>query len=149
MRAISRILLSLASLLLAVAIFSLVLGRLESWPFIFEITMIFAFPVRIINISILLLLKNVGLHQRWIIPALGAAIGPVCLTLLCSIGALNGRSWLRIWNGDPERGGLGSMLICSFLVGLATNSFYTLALILHAQLASPHNDDPGADLLSR
>ncbi len=152
MRAILRILLSLCSMLLAVAIFSLVLGRLESWPFIFEITMIFAFPVWIINISILLLLKNVGLHQRWIFPAIGVLIGPACLTLWCAILVLRGSNWANLWNGDPGAGGLESSLIFASLIGLCTNSFYTVALILrkrHTASSAPHNDGTGADSLTR
>ena len=152
MRAISRIFLSFCSLLLAVALFCCWVGSAGSWSFIFKITMIFALPVWLINLPILFLLKNVGRHSKWIVPALGGLIGPVCLTLWCGILVLRGGNWASIWNGDPEAGGLESALIFASLIGLATNSFYTVALILFERLTAPHaphNDEQGADTPTR
>jgi len=152
MRAISRILLSFCSLLLAVGIFSIWLGSMESWQFIFRVAMIFAFPVWLINLPFLLLLKNVDRHHGWVVPALGALIGPACLTLWCAILVLRGNTWASLWQGDPEAGGLESALIFASLIGLSTNSFYTVALILRKRFrvnSSPHNDEPGADLQTR
>lgn len=152
MRAISRIFLSFCSLLLAVAIFCCWVGSAGSWSFIFKITMIFALPVWLINLPILFLLKNVGRHSKWIVPAVGGLIGPVCLTLWCGILVLRGGNWASIWNGDPEAGGLGSALIFASLIGLATNSFYTVALILFERLTVPRaqrNDEPDADAQTR
>ncbi len=151
MRTISRILLSFCSMLLAVAIFSLVLGKLGAWLFIFKITLLFALPVWLINLPFLFLLKNVDRHHRWIVPALGAFIGPVSLILWCGILVLRGSNWLSLWNGDPEAGGLESALIFASLIGLGTNSFYTVALILrkrHTVSSAPHNDESGADSLT-
>jgi hypothetical protein len=151
MRATSRILLSFCSLLLAVAIFSAILGKLESWLFIFKVTLLVALPVWTINLLILFLFKN-DRNDRWIVPALGALIGPVCLTLWSGVLVLRGSNWLSIWNGDPEAGGLKSWLICASLIGLGTNSFYTLALALrkpHTVPRSAHDHGPGADSPSR
>jgi len=49
MRAIARILVSFCSMLLAVAIFSLLLARMGSVLFVLKVTMIFAMPVWLIN----------------------------------------------------------------------------------------------------
>jgi hypothetical protein len=139
-------------MLLAVAIFSVVLGRLGSWLFIFKITLIFALPVWLINLLFLFLFKNVDRHHGWIVPVIGALIGPVCLTLWCGILVLRGDNWLSLWNGDPEAGGLESSLLFASLIGLGTNSFYAAALILHKRLTvpgAPHNDGPGADSPTR
>ena len=152
MRATSRILLSFCSMLLAVALFSVMLGRLGSWLFVLKVTLLFALPVWLINLPILFLFKNVDRHHRWIVPALGGFIGPVCLTLWCGILVLRGSNWPSIWNGDPEAGGLESALIFASLIGLSINSFYTVALILrkrHTVHNAPHNDEPGADSLTR
>ena len=152
MRATSRILLSFCSMLLAVALFSVMLGRLGSWLFVLKVTLLFALPVWLINLPILFLFKNVDRHHRWIVPALGGIIGPVCLTLWCGILVLRGSNWPSIWNGDPEAGGLESALIFASLIGLSINSFYTVALILrkrHTVHNAPHNDEPGADSLTR
>ncbi len=155
MRAISRILLSFCSLHLAVAIFSGVLGSLGSWLFVFKVTMIFALPVWLINLPILFLFKNIDRHHRWTIPALGGLIGPVCLMLWCGILVLGGSNWASIWNGDPETGGLGSGLIFASLIGLATNSFYTVALPIFKRRSdgsapcAPHKDEASADLPTR
>ncbi|MDR3754888.1 MAG: hypothetical protein P4K93_14960 [Terracidiphilus sp.] len=148
MRAISRIFLSFCSLLLAVALFCCWLGSAGSWSFIFKITMIFALPVWLINLPVLFLLKNVGRHSKWIVPALGGLIGPVCVILWCGILVLRGGDWASIWNGDPEAGGLESALIFASLIGLATNSFYTVALILSQRLTAPHaphSNEQGAE----
>ena len=107
MRAISRILLSFFSMLLAVAIFSGLLGSMGSWLFVFNVTMIFALPVWLIDLPFLFLFKNVDRRHRWIVPALGALIGPVCLILWCGILVLRGNNWPSIWNGDREAVGLG------------------------------------------
>jgi hypothetical protein len=125
--------LSLASLLLAVAIFSSVLGIDDSWLLAFKTTMSFAFPVWLVNLPFLFLFKNVGRHRGWIIPAFGAFIGPACLMLWYSILVHRGDdNWPNLWRGDPENGGglLGLFLIFAFLVGLGTNLFYWLAVNL-------------------
>jgi hypothetical protein len=155
MRAISRIVLSFCSLLLAVAIFSGILGSLDSWLFVFKVAMIFALPVWLINLPFLFLLKNVGRHHRWIVPALGGLIGPVCLTLWCAILVLGGSNWASIWNGDPEAGGLESALIFASLIGLSTNSFYAVALPIFKRRTdgsascAPHKDEASAGLPTR
>jgi hypothetical protein len=151
MRAISRIFLSFCSLLLAVAIFCCWVGSAGSWSFIFKITMIFALPVWLINLPILFLLGRARRHQVWMVPALGGLIGPVCLTLWCGILVFRGNHWLiqwEVWKGDPEAGGLGSAVIFASLIGLATNSFYMIALILFKRLTvrhAPHSDEQGAE----
>ncbi len=141
-------------MLLAVAIFSVLLRRMGSALFVLKVTMIFAVPVWLINLPFLFLFKNVDRRHRWIVPALGGLIGPVCLTLWCGILVLRGSNWPSIWNGDWEVGGLGSesALIFSSLIGLSTNSFYTVALILRKRLTvphAPHNDEPSADSPTR
>jgi hypothetical protein len=139
-------------MILAVAIFSVIVGNGGGSLFIMKITLIFALPVWLIDVPILFLLRNVGRHQRWIVPALGALIGPVCLTLWCGILVLRGDNWLNLWHGDPEAGGLESSLIFASLIGLGTNSFYTVALILrnrHTVPGAPRDDEPGADSLTR
>jgi hypothetical protein len=78
----------------------------------------------------LFLFKNAGRHQKWIVPAFGALIGPVCLTVWCGILVLRGDNWLSLWHGDPEAGGLESWLIFASLIGLMTNSLYMVVLIL-------------------
>lgn len=146
MRAISRILLSFGSMLLAVALFCCWIGPLEAWTLIFRITMIFALPVWLIDLPILFLLRKTGRHHNWIVPVLGALIGPLCLMLWCGILVLRGQDWLSLWKGDPEALGLGAMLILASLIGLATNSFYTVALILcrrSAVLHAPNSDKKG------
>ena len=143
MRAIARIFVSFCSLLLAIAIFTVWLGPVSAWPFIFKFTMFFALPVWLIDLPLLFLLKNVDRRRLWIIPALGALIGPLCLLLWCGILVLRGNDWLSLWSGDPEAFGLGAMLFFASLIGLATNSFYTVALILRKRLAVrsvPAND---------
>ncbi len=120
--------------------------------FIFKVTMILALPVWLINLPFLFLLKNVDRHHRWIVPALGGFIGPACLTLWCAILVLRGSNWASIWNGDPEAGGLGSSLIFASLIGLATNSFYTVALIFRRRFGitrAPRDDESGADSPTR
>jgi hypothetical protein len=137
MRAIPRILLSFCSLLLAVTIFSAILGTRGSVPFIFGVAILFAFPVWLINLPILFLLKNVSRRYAWMVPALGALIGPVCLMLWCGMLVFRGSNWSSLWNGDPEAGGLGSALICASLIGLGTNSFYAVALRLLKRPGGP------------
>lgn len=130
MKAIPRVLLSFCSLLLAVAIFSAICnrtGRLGPFLFISGVAILFALPVWLINLPILFLLKNMGQRQRWVVPALGAVIGPVCLILWCGILVLRGADWSNLWKGD-EAGGLEGALVSAFLVGLSTNTFYVLAL---------------------
>jgi hypothetical protein len=110
--------------------------------------MIFALPVWLINLPILFLFKNVDHRYGWIVPAIGGLIGPLCLTLWCCILVLRGGDWLSLWKGDPEAGGLESALIFSSLIGLATNSFYTVALIFRRRFAvtfAPRKDESGAD----
>jgi hypothetical protein len=138
-------------MLLAVAVFSLLLARMGSVLFVLKVTMIFALPVWLINLPFLFLFKNVD-RRGWIVPALGGLIGPVCLILWCSVLVLRGGNWLSIWNGGPEAGGLESALIFASLIGLSMNSFYTVALILRKRFAvprAPHNDEPGADSQTR
>jgi hypothetical protein len=139
-------------MLLAVALFCCWLGSAGSWPFIFKITMIFALPVWLINLPILFLFKNAGRHHHWIVPAVGGLIGPFCLTLWCCILVLRGNDWLSLWKGDPEAGGLESALIFSSLIGLATNSFYTLALIFRRRFTvviAPRDDESSAGPTTR
>ncbi len=154
MRAIARILVSFCSLLMAVGIFSVILGAVGSWLLIFKVAMFFALPVWLINLPILFLFRK-ATCQGWIVPALGGFIGPACLTLWCAILVLRGSNWANLWNGDSEAGGLGSSLIFAFLIGLGTNTFYMLALrIFERQIDrkdphAPHDDEQGADTPTR
>lgn len=152
MRAIARIFLSFCSLLLAVAIFSSWLGSMGSWLFIFKLTMFFALPVWLMNLPLLFLLSRARHLEVWIVPALGAFIGPLCLTLWFGIVVLKGSDWASLLKSDPEGYGLEPTLIFASLIGLGTNTFYTVALILRKRLKAsraPHNNDPDADSPAR
>ncbi len=155
MRAVVRIFVSFCSLLLAVAVFSAWLGSMGSWLFIYKLTMFFALPVWFINLPLLFLLSRARRLEVWIVPALGAFIGPVCLILWCCIVVLRGNDWLNLWKGDPEAFGLGPMLIVASLIGLITNSLYTVALqILRRRMdgtapGAPHKDESNADPQTR
>lgn len=134
-------------MLLAVGLFSGILAPMSAWLIIFNFTMVFALPVWLIDLAFLFLLKNLDRHRKWMVPALGAVIGPVCLMLWCGILVLRGNDWLSLWNGDPEAFGLGPCLIFASLIGLATNTFYLFALwIFQRQFdrrdaGAPHNDE--------
>ena len=155
MRAIWRILLSFCSMLLAVGLFSGILAPISAWPIIFNFTMVFALPVWLIDLAFLFLLKNIDRRHGWMVPALGALIGPVCLMLWCGILVLRGYDWLSLWNGDPEAFGLGATLIFASLIGLGTNTLYLLALWIfkrrfdHRDSGAPHDDERGADPQTR
>jgi hypothetical protein len=151
MRAIWRILLSFFSMLLAVAIFSGILAPISAWPIIFNFTMVFALPVWLINLPFLFLLRNLDPHHKWMVPALGALIGPACLMLWCGILVFRGYGWLALWNGDPEAFGLLPMLIFASLIGLGANAFYMLVLWSFKRYfdsgdpGAPHGDERGAN----
>lgn len=126
MKAIVPVLLSFCSLFVAVAIFSAILGQNGSALIFFLVTMMFAFPVWLIDLLLLFLCRNMGEHERWLIPLLGGIIGPLSLILWCGILVLQGVDWRKI--NDLEVPGLGATLVYAFLIGLFTNTFYVVGL---------------------
>lgn len=124
-----RIGLWLGSLLLAVGIFSLLLGRGGAAGPIFQVTMIFALPVWCLCLPFVISFKDAEGRRIWTILVSGILVGPVAMGVWGMILQLRGDSPETVWGGDPliGVGGLAAMAY-ALLVGTLTTSFYVTGL---------------------
>ncbi len=83
--------------------------------------MIFALPVAILYFPFVLSLRDAEGGRIWAILATGILIGPVALALWAFVGHVR-------WQSNDIGPSLGSCLLCAFVVGLLTASFYVIGL---------------------
>jgi hypothetical protein len=119
------------SLFLSVCLFSLIYGRrygLDSFAFVFRITMIFALPVACLYLPVVIALRDAEEGRMRIIAGVGVLIGPASLALWGLILAARGEP--SVWRGDGIGFGVGTCLILASIVGCLTTMFYIMALKL-------------------
>jgi hypothetical protein len=138
MNLLTRIGLWFGCLLLAVGLFSVLFIRFFSpggeVMFIFRITMMFAFPVWLLCLPIIVKLRNAEDNRIWIILLSGILIGPLALTIWYLILQLFGGDAHAIWHGDDLAPSTVACMIFASVVGFLTTLLYGIALkILHRQ----------------
>ncbi len=138
MNLLTRIGLWFGCLLLAVGLFSVLFIRFFSpggeVMFIFRITMMFAFPVWLLCLPLIVKLRDAEDNRIWIILASGILIGPLALTIWCLILQLFGGDAHAIWHADDLAPGTGICMIFASVVGFLTTLLYGIALkILYRQ----------------
>jgi hypothetical protein len=119
------------SLLLSVSLFSLIYGRLyglESFIFVFRITMMFALPVACLFLPIVIALRDAEEGRMRIIAGIGILIGPACLALWGLI--LEARGEPFVGTGDGIGFGILTGIILASIVGFLTTMSYITALKL-------------------
>jgi len=140
MNTLMRIGLWLSSLLLAVAISSLIFSLLQSVGFssgsvflIFRVTLMFAFPVWCLSVPFVVALKDAEARRIWTILLRGSLIGPAAVAVWCLILQLGGADRDMLWQGDPLIGIGGSVgIVFAWIVGFLSTSFYVIASkVLH------------------
>jgi hypothetical protein len=146
MNALMRVGLWLSSLLLAVAVFSLIFCLLQSVRFssgsvflIFRVTLLFAFPIWCVSVPLVTALKDAEERRIWTILLRGSLIGPAAVALWCLILQLRGAAADMLWQGDPLIGIGGSVgIVLASIVGFLATSFYVIALkVLHRRSSLP------------
>jgi hypothetical protein len=131
-----RILLWLGSLVIAVCLFSLLLSRGESdgsVVFMFRVTMIFALPVWLLYLPLVVLLKDAEGRRWWVLLVSGAFIGPLCLFLWGLILQLRGENAHVVWQGDGEAPGIAGLMVFASIVGFLTTGLYAVGLKLFSR----------------
>ena len=140
-----RVGLWLCSLLVSVAVFSLLFSLLPSvgldikaFLLFFRVTLMFAFPVWCLSVPFVIARKDAEERRIWTILFRGTLIGPVALALWCLFLQLRGFDPGMIWRGDPLTGIGGSVgMIFALIVGFLATSFYVFALkVLHRRSAA-------------
>jgi hypothetical protein len=138
MKTVRNTLLWFLSLLLSISLFSLIYGRLyglDSFIFVFRITIIFAAPIACLYLPIVVRLKDAEEGRMRIIAGSGILIGPVCLALWSLILAAQGKH--SVWSGDGLGFGIIPILALASIVGSLTTMFYIVALKLVYHLTKP------------
>jgi hypothetical protein len=125
------------SLLFSVGLFSLIYARrygLESFVFVFRITMIFALPVACLYLPVVIALRDAEEGRMRIIAGVGVLIGPASLALWGLILVARGKP--SVWEGDGIGFGIVTCLILASIVGFLTTMFYVIALKLIHRLTT-------------
>jgi hypothetical protein len=121
------------SLLLSVALFSLVYGHyygVDSFKFVFRVTMSFALPVACLYLPIVIVLRDAEDGRMRTIAGVGVLIGPATLAIWSVIQEVRGNLYSS--GGDGIGFGLVTSLFLSSIVGFMTTAFYVIALkVLH------------------
>lgn len=123
----------LGCFLLTVTAFSLFFGAAF---FVFRITVEFAFPVWVLYLPIVVLLKDAEKPRSWIILGSGLFIGPASLGLWGLILQLRGGDSHTIWQGDGI--GLGvfqGMFYAAILGGLMAAGYVAVLKAIHRRFS--------------
>jgi hypothetical protein len=128
MNTFSRVALWFGSVILSVAVFSVLLSRGTGVLFIFRVALMFALPVWCLYLPFVFALKDAEGRRIWIILVSGVLIGPASLALLGLVQQLRGGDPQKIWQGDPLIGGTPLLMISASVVGFLTTAFYAIAL---------------------
>jgi hypothetical protein len=128
MNTFSRVALWFGSVILSVAVFSVLLSRGTGVLFIFRVALMFALPVWCLYLPFVFALKDAEGRRIWIILVSGVLIGPASLALLGLVQQLRGGDPQKIWQGDPLIGGTPLLMISASVVGFLTTAFYGIAL---------------------
>jgi hypothetical protein len=127
-----RVGLSFVCLLLADALFSLILAlwltmagsaRISLAIPVFRVAMIFALPVWCVWLPIVIATKDAEGRKIWTILLSGILVGPASIALWSLILLLRGANQQMVWHGDPLLGDLGGGIACmifALIVGLFT-----------------------------
>lgn len=121
-----------ASVLLSIALLSLVVGLLQgnfnTIPVIFRVGTIFALPMWCLFLPLIAFRKD-SERRTWVLFVGGGTIGPAAIAVGALIAQLKGGDVEAIWNGDPLTGvGAGLEMIFSLIVGVLTTTIYVVAL---------------------
>ena len=124
-----------ASLLLAVAIFSVAfslrVGGSDEFSFVFRITMIFALPVGVLYLPFAISSQAIKGSRFWVILAGGSLIGPLAIFAWCLVLQLGGGNAHQIWYGDPLIGvSAFTEMAFALMIGFTTTFVYLSALRL-------------------
>lgn len=125
MTIIRNIALWLASVLFAVSLFSILFGA-PSFFLVFRITMIFALPVALLYLPVVISLRDAECRRVWTILGSGILIGPACLAIWGFI--LDARGMPPDWQGSDIGPSAGACLVFAVIVGFLATSFYVIAL---------------------
>ena len=117
-----------ACVLLAVFVFSLLLGRAGGFFLVFRITAMLAVPVGCLYLPLVAKLKDAE-DGRWLILiGVGALIGPAALAGLGVIATLLGRDPHMVWVGDGVDLGVVAGLPFALIVGALISALYVAGL---------------------
>jgi hypothetical protein len=134
-----RVGLSFVCLLLAAALFSLLLAlwltmggsaHISLAVPVFRFAMIFALPAWCVWLPIVITTKDTDGRKIWTILWSGILVGPASIALWSLILLLRGANRQMVWHGDPLLGELGggiADMIFALIVGLFTSVFYVAA----------------------
>ncbi len=132
-----RIGLWLGCCLLAVAVFSLILGPRGSVDVGLRIGLLFVLPICLLYLPLIIKLRDAEHRRIWIILTSGILIGPAVLFLWSLILILRGGSAHAIWQGDPLVPSSAVLIGFAAIVGLIMTSVYALSLkALHRSSAT-------------
>jgi hypothetical protein len=120
------------SVVVATALFSLLLRRLGSVWIIFKIASVFALPVGVLFLPLVVALRNRGKWRSVLILLGGSLIGSLPLAIWALILLLSGSAHNAIWHNEPLTGlGLGPIMVFSALIGFIASCLYLLALKMY------------------
>jgi hypothetical protein len=126
MTLIKRLAYAGVALLLATLLFSIFISRGNAgFLLIAGLTLIFAVPVWLLDLLILLPIRRMDWWMGILLPLAGAFLGPVCLFIFSYLQAWNAHRLANLWAADDPMG-LSGYLICAAMVGLVTNLIYVL-----------------------
>jgi AbrB family looped-hinge helix DNA binding protein len=128
-------------LLLAVTIFSVFFG--SGFLVVFQVTMMFALPVAVFYLPVVVTLKDA--ERVWTILISGLMIGPLVSVLWGIILQLRGGNPHMVWIGDGIDWGVVPCMAPAAAVGVVTTALYIAGLksISHNSLGHEAQSEPG------
>jgi len=126
MNVIQRIGLWFCSLLLGVSIFSVFFGGAAL--VVFRVAMMFAFPVAVLYLPVVVALRNAEQERIWTILISGLLVGPASLAVWGLILQAKGRDAHMVWIGDGIDWGVVPCMPLAAVVELLTIALYVAGL---------------------